>query len=321
MTTKQNQLYIEWKCEFCGLESFSPKCNFTRHVKYCKMNPNKLENPYKNVGGHLKGRHLSEETKMKLRQHSHSVSGETKKKISETCKKNKLSGGYRQGSGRGKKGTYKGYYCDSSWELAYVIYNLDHNIKFERNEELFSYEFNGEQHKYKPDFIENGVYVEVKGYFTEQTKAKEKAFPFQLKYIDKKEIIKYLDYVEKTYGKNFVSMYEEKTYNVKVAEPKAIKCRVKTLDKNDSLRKHQEACFHKKEEKEQKSSGKRKSSWNKMSEAELSRRKELILNSGVDIMKFGWVEKMVKTTGLSKHQIEDCVRYFDIPFFKRSSAK
>lgn len=116
-------------------------------------------------------------------------------------------------------------------------------------------------------------------------------------------------------------MYEEKTYNVKVAEPKAIKCRVKTLDKNNSLRKHQEACFHKKEEKEQRSSGKRKSSWNKMSEAELSRRKELILNSGVDIMKFGWVEKMVKTTGFSKHQIEDCVRYFDIPFFKRSSAK
>ena len=72
------------------------------------MNPNKLENPYKNVSGHLKGRHLSEETKMKLRQHSHPVSEETKKKISETCKKNKLSGGYRQGSGRERKELIKG---------------------------------------------------------------------------------------------------------------------------------------------------------------------------------------------------------------------
>lgn len=208
MTTKQNQLYIKWRCEFCGLESFSPKCNFTRHVRYCKMNPNKLESPYKNNGGNLKGRHHSEETKSKLRKHSHPVSEETKKKISETCKKNKLSGGYRQGSGRGKKGAYKGYYCDSSWELAYVIYNLDHNIEFKRNEELFHYEFNGEQHNYKPDFIEDGVYVEIKGYFTEQVKAKEDAFPHQLKYIDKNGIKPYIDYVEKTYGKDYIRLYE-----------------------------------------------------------------------------------------------------------------
>jgi len=38
-------------------------------------------------------------------------------------------------------------------------------------------------------------------------------------------------------------------------------------------------------------------------------------------MKFGWVGKMEKATGLSKHQIEDCVRYFNLSFFKRSSAK
>lgn len=29
-----------------------------------------------------------------------------------------VGGGYRKGSGRGKKGRYKGYWCDSSWELA-----------------------------------------------------------------------------------------------------------------------------------------------------------------------------------------------------------
>ena len=90
-----------------------------------------------------------------------------------------------------------------------VIQDLDHNIKFERNEELFPYEFNGEQHKYKPDFIENGVYIEIKGYFTEQVKAKELAFPFQLKYLDINGIKPYIDYVEKMYGKDYIRLYNK----------------------------------------------------------------------------------------------------------------
>lgn len=50
----------------------------------------------------------------------HPQSEETKRKMSETCKIN--AGGYRPGSGIGKQGWYKNYWCDSSWELAYVIY-------------------------------------------------------------------------------------------------------------------------------------------------------------------------------------------------------
>ncbi len=325
---------IIFKCNFCGKE-YKRICDQHQHEKWCIENPNMetrkrvcsdtWKKAMKIAGEKRRGSPLDEKTKEKIKEalqgKEHPVSEETKKKISETCKKNKRSGGYRKGSGRGKKGTYKGYYCDSSWELAYVIYNIDHNIKFERNEELFPYEFNGEQHKYKPDFIEGDIYIEIKGYFTEQTKAKEKAFPFKLKYIDGKGIIKYLDYVEKTYGKNFISMYDDKTYNIKIVESKTCECCGKILNKKASLRKHQEACFRKKKEKEQKSFEKRKSSWNKMSEVELNRRKELILNSGIDTMKFGWVGKMEKATGLSKHQIEDCVRYFNLSFFKRASAK
>lgn len=169
-----------WKCQFCGMERFSPLYSKTYHERRCKQNPYAI----KPIG--------------------HKVSEETKKKTSETCKKNGLSGGYRKGSGRGKKGTYKGYYCDSSWELAYVIYNLDHNISFIRNEQLFPYEFEGKQHKYKPDFIEGDTYVEIKGYFTEQVRAKEKAFPFKLKYLDKNTIRPYLEYAERVYGKDFI---------------------------------------------------------------------------------------------------------------------
>jgi len=42
--------------------------------------------------------------------------------------RNSGKGGKRIGSGRGKSGWYKGYWCDSSWELAYVIYNIDHDV-------------------------------------------------------------------------------------------------------------------------------------------------------------------------------------------------
>jgi len=317
---------IIFKCEFCGKE-FEKKDSYNGHKGNCKKNPNWKprsisNNTRKKISEKMRGRHLSDECK---RQKSLSLKGksghlqseETKKKISETCKKNKLSGGYRKGSGRGKKGTYKGYYCDSSWELAYVIYNLDHNIKFERNEELFPYEFNGEQHKYKPDFIEGDTYVEIKGYFTEQVKAKEKAFPFKLKYINGETILPYLKYVEQKYGKDFIRLYEDKKYESKIIKPKVCEFCGKELNIRASLKKHQDACFRKKQE----SLNKREGPWNKMTEEKLLERKEIILNSGVDMMKFGWVGKMEKATGLSKHQIEDCVRYFNLSFFKRVSAK
>ena len=201
---KQSNAKGDWTCKYCS-KVFRTRAELRAHSITHKNDDNY------GYSGWNKGLHLSNETKQRISEKTKNkkVSEETKKKISETCKKNKLSGGYRKGSGRGKKGTYKGYYCDSSWELAYVMYNLDHNIKFERNEELFPYEFNGEQHKYKPDFIEGNIYVEIKGYFTERVRAKEKAFPFQLKYLDVNGIKPYIDYVEKMYGKNYVRLYNK----------------------------------------------------------------------------------------------------------------
>ena len=118
--------------------------------------------------------------------------------------KEKGLGGLRSGSGRGKKGWYKGYYCDSTWELAYVIYNLEHGIPFSRNTKSFDYVFNGENKKYYPDFLlETGEYVEVKGYYTKQFSAKVSQFPkeFSLLIYDKSGIKPYLDYVVDKYGK------------------------------------------------------------------------------------------------------------------------
>ena len=120
------------------------------------------------------------------------------------------NGGYRKESSKGKSGQYKGYWCDSSWELAWVIYHLENNIKFERNKKGFEYEFEGKIQKYYPDFIlENGIYIEIKGFERENDKYKWISFSGSLKIIFKDEIKKFLDYTVEKYGKNFIELYED----------------------------------------------------------------------------------------------------------------
>lgn len=123
-------------------------------------------------------------------------------------------GGKRHGSGRGKKGWYKGYYCDSSWELAWIIYHLEHNIMFKRNTKWFPYMFNDQNRKYFPDFIlSDGSYVEIKGYSTEEWKAKMRYFPTNLvlNVLYEAEINKIISYVEQKYGKKWIQLYENNT--------------------------------------------------------------------------------------------------------------
>lgn len=119
----------------------------------------------------------------------------------------KASGGYRKGSGIGKKGWYKGVWCDSSYELVWVIYHIDHNIKFERNKQKYPYIWKGKIKNYIPDFIVNGEIIEIKGYVNAEVKEKLNSCP-NLKILFKKDLIKEFEYVINTYGKNFTEMYE-----------------------------------------------------------------------------------------------------------------
>lgn len=127
--------------------------------------------------------------------------------------KNRTNGGCRKGSGVGKKGWYRGYWCDSSWELAWVIYHLEHDIIFTRNTEGFVYFFNSKKHNYFPDFIIDNVYYEIKGYKTEQTNEKIKQFKGELKIIGKEEIKEFIKYVVEKYGSEFIKLYEDNPYN------------------------------------------------------------------------------------------------------------
>jgi hypothetical protein len=120
----------------------------------------------------------------------------------------RVSGGIRKGSSRGKSGWYKGYWCDSSYELAYLIYCLDYDIKIERNKEGFEYVYEDKKHLFYPDFIVNGKYVEIKNFKSELTDAKISYFTNEITVIYKVDMCLYLEYAINKHGKSFISVYE-----------------------------------------------------------------------------------------------------------------
>jgi len=140
------------------------------------------------------------------------ISGESFSRIfcSQECKHTYLSthtGGKRHGSGRGKKGWYKGIFCDSSWELAFVIYHLDHNLNISRCTENRTYEWKGKVHTYIPDFVTDEGVIEIKGYDTEQWQEKIKQNQ-DVKVLYKDDMQPYLNYCRLTYGDDFLSLYD-----------------------------------------------------------------------------------------------------------------
>lgn len=200
-----------WKCSVCG-KIFKTRRLLKSHRKaihdikrgyswnrgHTKYDDERL----RKVSDLMKTKFASGEIKPSFLGKHHSL--ETKHKLS-------LSGGKRPHSGWGKQGRYLGVWCDSSWELAWVIFNHEHNIKFRRFQGFFEYEFNGKNHKYYPDFqLEDGTIVEIKGYTSEQWKYKMKSVPPELNFVVlyKKEIKPYLDYAINKYGKDFTRLYD-----------------------------------------------------------------------------------------------------------------
>lgn len=91
----------------------------------------------------------------------------------------------------------------STWELAYYIYCIDHNINIKRCADRFAYIYKNKKHYYTPDFIVNGQYIEIKGRETDKDIIKYEAVRAQhlsLRVIYKDEMFVYIDYVKKTYG-------------------------------------------------------------------------------------------------------------------------
>ena len=58
---------------------------------------------------------------------------------------------------------YNNIYFDSSWELAYYMFNQDLGIDIKRNTSIFKYYVDCKEYGYIPDFIVNNRLVEIKG--------------------------------------------------------------------------------------------------------------------------------------------------------------
>lgn len=131
---------------------------------------------------------------------------ERRSKVREAALRRNL-GGYQPGSGRGKKGWYKGIFCDSSWELAFLIHAIDHGIPIQRNTTKLTYVWKDKVRTYIPDFVVNGSLIEIKGFRTEQWEAKLAANPHVHVLYDS-DIQPIIGWVVDKYGKDYISLYE-----------------------------------------------------------------------------------------------------------------
>jgi len=173
-------------CQFCGKEckNRNSLCN---HERLCSKNPNKQENGsgiliYNNrvknneITTWNKGqtketnasiakgvetllKHIEDGT-VKVIKYKHTA--KDKEKISKARIKQISEG---KSNSVGLKGRYKDIWCDSSYELIYLVYCLDNNINIIRNKDYFPYFYNNEKHNYLPDFYlpDTDTYIELKG--------------------------------------------------------------------------------------------------------------------------------------------------------------
>ena len=190
-TKKQPQVK---QCPKCGIE------HYKQHGKYCsyKCSNSRLtsKESKKNIseglkksfrtGGALK---RSVETRVKLALESGVTSFQTCPVCENSFKVNRSvpriycsrecydkdsehkfrnigQGGHREGSGRSHSGRYQGVYLNSTYELAYWIWCKDNGVALEKCDDTFTYELDGVTHTYHPDFNQDGLIIEIKGYHT-----------------------------------------------------------------------------------------------------------------------------------------------------------
>ena len=126
--------------------------------------------------------------------------------ISNSCRGK--TGGYREGSGRAKTGYYKGIYCGSTYELCWVIYQLDHHIAFSRFDGCI--ESGGR--KYFPDFLQNNKIVEIKGFEHKASVDRKTKIAnehgYEVIVLRKPDLKHCFDWVTNKYTKKYETLYD-----------------------------------------------------------------------------------------------------------------
>lgn len=215
-------------CQFCGKEckNRNSLCN---HERLCKNNPDGQKSPFieaNALGLNIWNKGQTKETNESVAKMSRTLQeGYKSGRLSryqpmndpEVREKHKIAvrkaySKYRENPRKNYKyGRYKGIWCDSSWELAYVLYCIDNNIKFERNKIGFKYIWQESVHTYFPDFYlpDINTYVEIKGRRSDRDNAKQEQFKYNLLVLNCNEMRPILNYVINKYGKNFTDLYDK----------------------------------------------------------------------------------------------------------------
>ena len=193
-------------CQFCG-KMCKNKNSLSNHERQCKQNPDGQRSYFVQYNNEHEvwNKGLTKETSTGVQKQA--------KSLQEWYREhpNHNLGGFKQLTARKcKYGVYKGFVCDSGWELAFLMYHLDHGNEIQRNTIAFEYVVNNKVHLYYPDFIIDGVYYEIKGIYREFDRDKINQFLADKKLIviDKLSIDPYIRYCKKTYGNNFEELYD-----------------------------------------------------------------------------------------------------------------
>lgn len=225
-------------CIFCNKQWDTLK-GLIQHQVYCKSNPNRKQstiekygsiNGFNNKGRVAWNKGLTVDSDERVRKSvetyqinkqlgKHKDTRGHKNSMSKPGAKEKLSVSMKQVyseqkpkvSGRSKHGWYKGIWCDSTWELAFVLYALDNNINFVRNNKGFSYIWSGSVHTYYPDFYlpDENTYIEIKGYCDKRATEKHKQFQYSLIVYDRNLMKPILEYVQNKYGSDIENLYDK----------------------------------------------------------------------------------------------------------------
>lgn len=120
---------------------------------------------------------------------------------------------------------YNGMNFDSIYEVAYYIWLVDHDVKFEYEPEVtFTYEYAGKSHVYMPDFKVDGKFIEIKGdhFFNEDGSMKNPwdssldglyeskhqcMLKNNVKIVKVSEMKDILMYITETYGKSYLKQF------------------------------------------------------------------------------------------------------------------
>lgn len=126
-------------------------------------------------------------------------------KYCKECYSKYFAGGYREGSGRCKVGFYNGIFCNSTYELVWIIYNLQNKTNFKRCDFILK----DEKTTYIPDFllIDTNEIIEIKGFVLDKEKLKNKinlaiSKGYGIKVLYKEDLKKEFEYVKLNYQYN-----------------------------------------------------------------------------------------------------------------------